>query len=69
MKSREKLWVKLPEQFHLRGRQIALRGRAHDCNRANESPTFPEKENYAVAVVSRRHVTAIEGRFLQAASI
>ena len=69
VKSSPKLSVKLPEQFHFRGREIALRGRAQDGNRANESLVFPEKENDAVAAVMRRQITAIKDRFGQAASI
>ena len=63
VKSGPKLPVKLPEQFHLRGREITLRGRAHDGDRANESLVFPEKENDAVAAVMRRQITAIKDRF------
>ena len=69
VKSGPKLSVELPEQFHLRGREIALRGRADDGNRANESLVFPEKENDSVAAVMRREVTAKKDRFGQAASI
>ena len=69
VKSGPKLAVKLPEQFHLPAREIALRGCARDGNRANESLVFPENENDAVAAVMRRQVTAVKHRFGQAASI
>ena len=61
VKSGQELSVKLPEQFHLRGREIALRGCAHDRNRANESLFFPEKEHDAVAAVVRRQIAAVKG--------
>jgi hypothetical protein len=63
VKSGPKLSVELPDQFHLRRREIALRGRAHDGNRANEPLVFPEKENDAVAAAMRRQITAIKDRF------
>jgi hypothetical protein len=69
VKSRPKLSVKLPEQFHLRRREVALRDRAHDSNRANESLVSPENENNSVAAVMGRQITAIKDRFDQAASI
>ena len=69
VKSGPKLPVELPEQFYLRGCEIALLGRAHNRNRANESSVFPEKENDAVAAVIRRQITAVKDRFGQSASI
>ena len=69
VKSGSKLSVELPEQFHLRGCEIALRGCTHDRNRANEPLVFPEKENHAVTAVMRRQIAPIEDRFGQAASI
>jgi putative ribosome biogenesis GTPase RsgA len=63
LKRGQNLGVKLPEQFHLRRRQIALRCRAHDCNHTNEPLALPKKEAHAVLAALRRHVSAIEGRF------
>src|SRR5256885_109534 len=65
----QELRVKLLEQLHLRRRQIALLRRAHDCNHTNESLVFPKKEADPVRAFLRRHITAIKGRFCQAASI
>jgi hypothetical protein len=64
-----KLRVKLLEQLNFRGRQIALRCRAHDCNHTNESLSSLEEEANAVRAFLRRHVSAIKARFDQAGSI